>query len=650
MRSTILATILLLSLGSLCAQRTYLDSLRTNLSLTQSEDTSRVLALYALADYYGFIQFDSCLLYAAKTSALSEKLNYPFGRFLGYWSTFHGLNSRGDYAKALEAAQNLKNAAEAVKAERPWVITQSHYFFGLLNREMSNYPEAKDQFLQAIAWQKQTNEPTLGIFAACSQIGIIDANTHELDSALWYGQRGYDLGKNSKMFQMYFPLSIGALGNIHLALGNYEKAKMYFREAITKSSISDNVYFQVRNYNNLASLFDKLNERDSCIYYAGISLELSQKHNFAEFTLDACRMLYSSYNTLGKTDSILKYLRILLAARENVFSLAKVQQFLRSSFKEIQDQQEMNIQNERYRNRVRAYALTAGLCVFLLLAFFLFQNNKREKKAKRNIEKVYDLLKMTQAQLIQSEKMASLGELTAGIAHEIQNPLNFVNNFSELNSELIGELENEVEKGNIEEAKAIAKDIRANELKINYHGSRADSIVKGMLQHSRISSGHMEPFDINGLTEEYLELSYHGLQAKDKSFKASVRKNFDQKIPKINIIPQDMGRVLLNLYNNAFYSVTEKAKQMDLAFEPTVWVSTLLANNKIEIRVADNGYGIPSTIREKIFQPFFTTKPTGYGTGLGLSISYDIVRAHGGEIEVESKEGEGAVFILRLPT
>jgi len=257
-------------------------------------------------------------------------------------------------------------------------------------------------------------------------------------------------------------------------------------------------------------------------------------------------------------------------------------------------------------------------------------------------------LKATQQQLIQSEKMASLGELTAGIAHEIQNPLNFVNNFSEVNEELLKELNAEADKGNMEEVKAIAKDITFNSEKINHHGKRADAIVKGMLQHSRTSSGQREPTNINALADEYLRLAYHGLRAKDKSFNATMKTDFDESIGNINIVLQDIGRVILNLITNAFYTVSEKKKQAGDNYEPTVSVSTKKVNGKVEIKVSDNGNGIPQKVLDKIFQPFFTTKPTGQGTGLGLSLSYDIVKAHGGELKVETKEGEGTIFSVIL--
>ena len=289
------------------------------------------------------------------------------------------------------------------------------------------------------------------------------------------------------------------------------------------------------------------------------------------------------------------------------------------------------------------------------------RTRERELAQAKEIEKAYLKLSATQTQLIQSEKMASLGELTAGIAHEIQNPLNFVNNFSDLNTELIDELlverKKEVRDFNIEDD--LLNSLKENEQKINQHGRRADAIVKGMLQHSRSSNGIKEPTDINALVDEYLRLCYHGLRAKDKSFNATMKTDFDETIGKINIIPQDVGRVILNLLTNAFYAAAlpPKGGGSDPAYKhnPTVWVSTKRiitpsGDGGVSISVRDNGPGIPEKILEKIFNPFFTTKPSGQGTGLGLSLSYDIItKGHGGEIKVETKKGEGTTFIIELP-
>jgi signal transduction histidine kinase len=304
---------------------------------------------------------------------------------------------------------------------------------------------------------------------------------------------------------------------------------------------------------------------------------------------------------------------------------------------------------------LKQFALLAGLGIFVLVAVILYRNNRQKRKANKVLANTLDSLRSTQAQLIQSEKMASLGELTAGIAHEIQNPLNFVNNFSEVNKELIEELKGEKSKVKSErddELEAqLLNDIGQNLEKINHHGKRADAIVKGMLQHSGTSTGQKELTDINALCDEYLRLAYHGLRAKDKSFNATLQTNFDNSMAKINVVPQDIGRVILNLVNNAFYAVNEKTKQPSAAggYAPQVIVSTKKLNDKMEISIKDNGDGIPSKIVEKIFQPFFTTKPTGQGTGLGLSLSYDIIKAHGGEIRVETKETDYTRFIITLP-
>jgi len=276
---------------------------------------------------------------------------------------------------------------------------------------------------------------------------------------------------------------------------------------------------------------------------------------------------------------------------------------------------------------------------------------KEEIEAQRDgLEKAFKELKTPQTQLIQSEKMASLGELTAGIAHEIQNPLNFINNFSDVNAELIDELKQEVTKGNLNEVIAIADDIKENEQKISHHGKRADGIVKGMLEHSRSRSGQKEPTDLNVMADEYMRLSYHGLRAKDKSFNSELITHFDAALPKIEVVQQDMGRVLLNLFNNAFYAVNQKRKTAGTDYKPEVTVTTLTENGQLIIKVKDNGIGIPDAIKEKIMQPFFTTKPTGEGTGLGLSLSYDmIVKGHGGSININSTEGDGSEFTITLP-
>ncbi len=379
---------------------------------------------------------------------------------------------------------------------------------------------------------------------------------------------------------------------------------------------------------------------------------LEEKSNV--FQMKYLRELSSFYIQQNQLNSVKKYLNDYFALKEKIeldqsnFKVAQYENEKKQSeqlqninaLKKVSEDQEAAIRN---RNVILLISLAALILVSVSM-LFLYRQLQINKKTLQS-------LKEAQSQLIQSEKMASLGELTAGIAHEIQNPLNFVTNFSDVNQELLVELKEEADKGNIDEVKAIANDVIENEEKINHHGKRADAIVKGMLQHSRSSNGVKEPTDINALCDEYIRLCYHGVRAKDKLFNATIKTDFDKSIGSINIIPQDMGRVILNLLTNAFYALNERLRQAqpDSNYEPTVSISTKKWSDKVEIKVADNGNGIPQNIADKIFQPFFTTKPTGQGTGLGLSLSYDIIKAHGGELKVETKEGEGAEFIIQLP-
>jgi signal transduction histidine kinase len=283
-------------------------------------------------------------------------------------------------------------------------------------------------------------------------------------------------------------------------------------------------------------------------------------------------------------------------------------------------------------------------------AYARYDDFNKLESAKQQIERTLSELRQAQQQLVQSEKMASLGELTAGIAHEIQNPLNFVNNFSEVSQELLNELKEGIASGDREEVEAITQNVIQNLEKILHHGRRADAIVKGMLQHSRGSTGQKELTDINQLADEYLRLAYHGFRAKDKSFNANYETNFDPSLDKLNIVPQDIGRVLLNLISNAFYAVSQKETDAGSEYQATVTVTTTRIDGMADIRVKDNGSGMTDAVKEKIFQPFFTTKPTGQGTGLGLSLSYDIVtKGHGGTIQVRSAPDSGTEFIIHLP-
>ncbi len=364
------------------------------------------------------------------------------------------------------------------------------------------------------------------------------------------------------------------------------------------------------------------------------------------------------YAKTGNAKQAAETYAIFLAKQDSL--LADQEKYRSISFEAEQQMSAKEIAISKLENESRVATLMRNFLIgiavlLLLLAAGFYQRFRYKKKANTLLETTLANLKSTQSQLVQSEKMASLGELTAGIAHEIQNPLNFVNNFSEVSNELIDEMKAELDKGEIEEAKAIATNIQQNLSKIAHHGKRADSIVKGMLQHSRSSTGQKELTDINALCDEYLRLSYHGLRAKDKQFQAKYETVFDPALQAVPVMAQEIGRVVLNLINNAFYAVHERQKQLlavgkSESYMPKVLITTRLVDEMVSIEVKDNGNGIPAAIREKIFQPFFTTKPVGEGTGLGLSLSYDIItKGHGGKLTVESEEGLGTSFRILLP-
>jgi signal transduction histidine kinase len=421
-------------------------------------------------------------------------------------------------------------------------------------------------------------------------------------------------------------------------------------------------YYQTlsRIYHAMGTMFREIKNSDSSIYYAKKGLEFAIKSSNERTILNSSKLLFELFDALNHSPEALYYSKIASAANDSLLgakNILAIQELIAT-----EDARQKEIQTDRaiekasYQNRVRLIMLAMGLAALLIIAIILYRNNRKKQKTnitlakqKEEIQQTLAQLKSTQAQLIQAEKMASLGEMTAGIAHEIQNPLNFVNNFSEVNEELLFEMDKALEEKDIETARNISNSVRENLQKTVQHGKRADAIVKGMLQHARTSSGQKVATDINALANEFLWLTFKGLRAKDNEFSANIMTDFDNQIGTVNIIPQDISRMLVNLYNNAFYAVKEKAKQSVKGYEPNILVSTRRVNGMIEISVRDNGTGIPENIRQKIFQPFFTTKPSGQGTGLGLSLSYDIIKAHGGEIKVENNDGEGAEFIIQLP-
>jgi signal transduction histidine kinase len=618
-----------------------LDSLHDQL-LHADSDSSKMQVTQRLSMYYAFNRYDSAIYYAKLSLALADRLKDNYARFQVLNSVLMTNNTLGDYTNALTIAQRMLRVAEQLTNHRETSLGMAHHMIGLVNREMENYPEAAIQLHLAIQFQERQK----GNSAAYSQLALIFLRKNQLDSALWYARKGVEQA-TAERGEYGRGLVLAILGNVEQELGNYALAEKYYRQGIAESK--EVRYILARLYNNLAGLFSVTDRPDSSFYYSYASLQMCTKANYANYALDASSIIVRLYESRNMLDSAFKYLKVKMNVRDTLFSQQKNLQVLMLNFGESQRQQEILAAQEKLRNQIRTYSLIGALIVFLVIAFILFRNNRLQKKSKAQIEKAYGELKSTQAQLIQSEKMASLGELTAGIAHEIQNPLNFVNNFSEVNNELLAEMKEELDKGNSQSAKTIAEDIIMNGQKILTHGKRADAIVKSMLQHSRESKGQKEPTDLNALADECLRLAYHGFRAKDQYFNVTTKMDLDPSLKKASVIPQDIGRLILNLLNNAFYAVADRNKNSANGYVPTVAVATRKSDGMAEIIIMDNGIGIAEKSVDKIFQPFFTTKPTGQGTGLGLSLAYDIVKAHGGEINVKTKEGEGTEFVIHLP-
>ncbi len=545
------------------------------------------------------------------------------------------------------------------------------YQTGVTYKYLGNYEQALDYYHQCLYITRATGFTLMEAYAI-NVIGAVYFEIQNYEEALHYYQQGLAIRQQSgdKWGEAG---SLDNIGSVYLKLKDWKKAIDYCERSLAISDSNDDKRGQANALFHLAEIYKQQNNWAKADFFSAKSLQIRRetgdRKGEAEVLLFLAGLKKSAAQSTGNSELDFLHQALKISDEINAADLSgKAHWALYECYKGDQNYEQALVHFEMYdtiEKKLHKDAVNQKVLNFEIshraeesekeTEKFRVKNdelaklNAEIKSQKEETEKALAKLKDAQSQLVQSEKMASLGELTAGIAHEIQNPLNFVNNFSDVNTELIDELKNELQTGSKENAISIADDIRENEQKINHHGKRADAIVKNMLQHSRTSTGIKEPTDINALADEYLRLAYHGLRAKDKSFNTAMKTEFDNRIEKINIVSQDIGRVLLNLYNNAFYAVAEKSKSAYKNYKPTVSVETKKLHDKIEIAVKDNGDGIPQNIANKIFQPFFTTKPTGQGTGLGLSLSYDIIRAHVGEIKVETKEGEGSEFIIQLP-
>jgi signal transduction histidine kinase len=664
----IILSVAALTLLTICAtaqQESLEDTLRFRKALQMAKhDSERVLLFAHLGEAYRGSKPDSALHYARLGQDLAKQIGFYRGEIYALSCISVVERELGNLSVALETALKGLQLANTYHHAREKAICLIR--IGNVYLASGNYRDAISNYISA---QKVLEIEPDNFFLIVAQ--NFTCNGYEelnlLDSADFYIQL---VSKNISLFPNLKPLyfrNIGLIlskkGDLKLALDNFKMGvdtALKFKDYRTASILLINE----------ASTYRRLNKFDSAVYYAKQALNYGQRLAYKSQIIGAAGLLADLLEEKDPDQTKL-YSKMANSIKDSIFRADRVRALEGVVINEREQQNEIEASKLAYENKIRQYALIAGLATFLIIALTLYRNNRNKQRANKvlelqkreidtqrgKLEKTLEELKSTQTQLIHSEKMASLGELTAGVAHEIQNPLNFVNNFSELNTELFDEMEHEFKAGNSTEGFAIAENIKQNLSKINQHGKRADAIVKGMLQHSRGSTGQKELTDLNVLAGEYLNLCYHGIRAREKDFVCQVNFNPDPSLSKINIVPQEMGRVFLNLYNNAFYSMREKPQRLkeNEEYHSRLNVSTKYINSPsgvggIEIRVRDNGMGISDKYIEKIFQPFFTTKPTGTGTGLGLSLSYDIItKEHGGTFEVESKEGEYAEFVIRLP-
>jgi two-component system, NtrC family, sensor kinase len=645
----ILFSLLSFCITTICfAQEFRTDHLLIQLS-EANDDTAKVNLYLRLSSSYFNSDPDSLFLFAQRGLKLAQAVGFKKGEMnlqqvlsLYWWNV-------GDYATAIKL--QLPILAFAQTQRDTAMLSQMKSTLLRSYRDQGDYREALKFGFAALELQK-TDPLCTWCGIGNADIGSVYYEMNKPDSALFYLKRAEAYPRDA----FHDGWVVLMTGRTYAKLGKEGFAFQYYRKSFKLLSKGNNIKDLAGAYTSIAASFQKAGQVDSAIYYGKQALLLAQGKKFSKEVLHGYLFLASAYEQTD-SESAVGYYKLAMAAKDSLFNQEKQRQILSYKFNEELRQNELKAEQHYIQNRNRLLLLLGVLACTFLIVGFLVRNNRQRKRLygilqrqKEKIERTLNHLKEAQGQLVQQEKMASLGELTAGIAHEIQNPLNFVNNFSEVSQELVSELREELQAGRNKEAVGITEDLEQNLSKIHHHGQRADDIVKNMLQHSRTSSGKKQLTNLNALADEYLRLSYHGLRAKDKSFTCTLVTDFDRELGKVDAVPQDLGRVLLNLYNNAFYAVQQKQKLGQEGYEPKVTVSTHRQEGQVKIRVRDNGTGIPESVKNKIFQPFFTTKPTGQGTGLGLSLSYDIItKGHGGELKVESQEGECTEFLLSLP-
>lgn len=672
----------------------------------ETTDTGRVKLLNALARNYGlfseFFNIDSAQLYSQETLKLYQQISAS--EETDQWEDLVSsrevlanlFSSLGNYPRALEL--RFENLRVAEKRSDPIHLSDAFHHISNTYLSIKDYRNALKYARLGYSVLKRipSGTETYNYMKWLSDYQLANSfyGLNELDSSLQYVSQPESGNVLTSTYGMAFKSLL--LGEIYRSKNQPDSAFKNYRKAIAYNTSINSAVVKGVSMLGISRLFRSAGHSDSAIVYAQSALDVYENNlsnlqswgeNKDSYVAEVVLELSEMYKTAKQPDSAYKYLQLATVLKDSLYNNEKLRQFQILDFNETarvqQLEQQERITAERYLNRIKIYGLIGGLIAFLIIAFVLYRNNRQKQQSnlelteqKNKLEAALQELKSTQAQLIQSEKMASLGELTAGIAHEIQNPLNFVNNFSEVSAEMIDEAAGSRQRAaeNSPEVTELLNEIKKNLEKISHHGKRADAIVKSMMLHSRPGSDRKETTDLNAFADKYLRLVYHGLREKDNTLHVDIHTDYDPSIGEIEIIQEDISRVLLNVLSNAFYACAERSRsernrnaaddeqeQKTMGrrdamhgvshteiYQPAVFLSTKKSGEKIYITVKDNGAGISEKIIDRIFQPFFTTKPTGQGTGLGLSICYDIIKAHGGEIKVNSTEGEGSEFIITL--
>ncbi len=647
--------LVVLACGACAGQATWPDSLK-KLVARQPVDSLRADLLCELSSRYLHIRTDSALVLAQEALFAAKKASYVLGQMTSLKLMADAYQVAGNYPQALR-----------------------FYLERLKLDEANNQPEYVAVTLLSIAGLYQLQGDAINA-AAYSSKALNYITKNHLANYLWYSyinlgdlyEKQNDIPLSLKYNRLalqlaqrdhdtaWLGMSLNNLGNALTKAGYIDSAQTAYESAVPYLLQSGNNSFLCETYHGLAALYLLKKDFTKAKRWAAQSVQLAEKGGFDKKYVSGAALLSSIYQQQGFVDSAFAWQSRMIAVKDSVYSQDRLVQMSNLTTQEQLRQKEISEQEARAkvdRRHQLSMALLWVVIIFALLVavFFLYNANRHKKMnllletQKIELQAALAKLKETQAHLIHAEKMASLGELTAGIAHEIQNPLNFVNNFAEVLNELLAEHEELLRDSTEDAIKELALEMKLAAEKVQQHGRRADAIVKGMLQHSHKSSGKKEPTNINRLADEYLRLSYHGIRGKYKSFTVEMQTIFDNKLGNVDVVPQDIARVLLNLFNNSFYAVHEKAQTAGAAYKPAVTITTKMQDSTLVITVEDNGTGIAENVKDKIFQPFFTTKPTGEGTGLGLSLSYDIIKTHGGAITASNVATGGACFTVTLP-